>query len=241
MSDVLIGSILSAMSTALGAVPIIFMKKFAQKWNGFLLAITSGIMVSATMFSLIPTALEQGSLMSVTVGLTLGVATLAIMEKTLPTINLDIRKNLANDRLFIILMALTLHNIPEGLSVGVSYAGGENGIGPFVAIAIGVQNFPEGFLVALFLVQQNISKGKAIALAAATGSVEIIAGIIGFALSVQINNLVPYGLAFAAGAMLFIVYKELIPESYEHDNSMNATFGFVGGLLAMVYVSHIFG
>ncbi|MGM9985967.1 MAG: ZIP family metal transporter [Bacillaceae bacterium] len=241
MIEVLIGSTLSAMATALGAVPIVFMQRLAHKWRDFLLALTAGIMVSATTFSLIPTALEQGSLSAVTIGVILGMLALASLEKIVPHLDMDFKQHVIDERVFLILMALTLHNIPEGLSVGVSYAEGESAIGPLVAIAIGAQNFPEGFLIALFLIQQKVSHAKAIFIAGLTGSIEIVAGLVGFILSTQVDGLVPYGLSFAAGAMLFIVYKELIPESHGDGHATTATFGFIGGLLAMLYIIQIFG
>ena len=104
-----------------------------------------------------------------------------------------------------------MHNLPEGLSVGVSYASSDENLGNLIAFSIGLQNAPEGFLVALFLVNQNIGRFKALGIATLTGAVEIITAMIGYTLSSLVAGLVPYGLAFAAGAMMFIVYKELIP------------------------------
>jgi ZIP family zinc transporter len=134
-----------------------------------------------------------------------------------------------------------LHNLPEGLSVGVSYASGSEGLGGLIAFAIGLQNAPEGLLVALFLINQQVGRVKAFILAALTGAVEIVTAIIGYFLTSYVSGLVPFGLSFAAGAMLFIVYKELIPESHGDGHERSATFSFIVGLLIMMYLIHWFG
>lgn len=118
--------------------------------------------------------------------------------------------------------------------MGVSYASETHNLGNLIAFSIGLQNAPEGFIVALFLVNQNIGRFKALGIATLTGAVEIITSLIGFYLSSWVNGLVPYGLAFAAGAMMFIVYKELIPESHGDGNQRIATFSFILGLITMI-------
>ena len=140
----------------------------------------------------------------------------------------------------LIVSAITLHNLPEGLSVGVSYASNVENTGNLIALAIGLQNAPEGLLVALFLAQQNISKIKAFLIATLTGSVEIVTSLLGFYLTNFVDSLVSYGLAFAAGAMLFIIYKELIPESHGDGNERFATYSFIFGILFMIFLINIF-
>jgi len=114
-------------------------------------------------------------------------------------------------------------------------------LGGLIAFAIGLQNAPEGFLVALFLINQKVSKPKAFLLATLTGSVEIVSAILGYYLTGVVEGLVPYGLSFAAGAMLFIVYKELIPESHGDGHARSATFSFILGLLVMIGMVQWFG
>lgn len=243
MNDLLLGSILSALATGVGAIPILFMKQVTHKWKDILLAFTAGIMVAACTFSLIPQALELGSIFTLTVGLFLGVTVLTIMEKRMPHIDLEhTRTGISIDqKALLVVTAITLHNIPEGLSVGVSYANGEGELGGLIALAIGLQNAPEGFLVALFLVQQNMSRFKALLIATGTGAVEIVAGLLGFSLATVVDSLVPYALAFAAGSMMFIVYKELIPESHGDGHARSSTYSFITGLIAMIYLVQIFG
>lgn len=146
-----------------------------------------------------------------------------------------------DEKAMLIIAAITLHNIPEGLSVGVSYATtAEANTGNLIAFAIGLQNAPEGFLVALFLVNQKIEKSKAFVVATLTGAIEIVTSLLGFYLTSYVASLVPYGLAFAAGAMLFIIYKELIPESHGDGNERTSTYSFIFGLLFMILLIDLF-
>ncbi|WP_050614573.1 ZIP family metal transporter [Bacillus testis] len=237
MPDLLLGSFCSAMSTGLGAFIILFVtKSFTHRFRDILLAFTAGIMMSACMMGLIPEAMELGGFVPLVIGIYFGVATLTFMEKNIPHIDVN-HSNIPfayEQKAMLIIMAITLHNIPEGLSVGVSYASPDTETGNLIAMAIGLQNAPEGFLVALFLLNLNISKWKAFIIAAGTGTIEIAASLVGYTMTTYIQNLIPIGLAFAAGAMLFIIYKELIPESHGDGNERAATFSFIAGLLVMV-------
>lgn len=236
----LIGSICSALSTGLGALPILFFKKLTHRWRDLLLAFTAGVMVSASMFGLIPQALDVSNTFVVSVGVMMGVTILSLMEKFIPHIDVERPQKVISDKAFLVVAALFLHNIPEGLSVGVSYAHVNPELGAIVAIGIGLQNMPEGLLVALFLSYQEISRWKAFLVATLTGVVEIFAALLGYGMTHYVQGLVPYGLSFAAGAMMFIVYKELIPESHGDGNERISTFSFIFGLLAMIVLMDLF-
>ncbi|TXK89551.1 ZIP family metal transporter, partial [Parageobacillus sp. SY1] len=152
MKQVFIGSILSALSTGLGAIPILFLaKSITHRWRDILLAFSAGIMMAASMMSLIPEALQAGSFFTLTIGLFFGVLILTILEMTVPHIDLEHTKKgiQFDEKAMLIIAAITLHNIPEGLSVGGSYASNVSETGNLIALAIGLQNAPEGFLVAL--------------------------------------------------------------------------------------------
>ncbi|MDQ0217291.1 ZIP family metal transporter [Peribacillus cavernae] len=242
MSEVVIGSILSAMSTGAGALIILFIKgAITHKFRDTLLAFTAGIMMAASLLSLIPQSMESGGYLQLVIGIFLGVLTLTFLEKNIPHIDLEHSKSGIefDEKAMLIIMAITLHNIPEGLSVGVSYASAAQDTGNLIALAIGLQNAPEGLLVALFLVNQKISRFKAFILATLTGTIEIVTSLLGFYLTSYIGFLVSYGLAFAAGAMLFIVYKELIPESHGDGNERTSTYSFIIGLLFMILLLEI--
>lgn len=244
MTEVLYGTILSAMSTGLGALIILFIgQSMTHKWRDILLAFTAGIMMAASTMSLIPEALNAGGFLPLVVGIFLGVLTLTLLEKNIPHIDIAHNKKGIefDEKAMLIVAAITLHNIPEGLSVGVSYAS-ENGgdTGNLIAFAIGLQNAPEGFLVALFLVNQKISRLKVFIVATLTGTIEIFTGLLGFYLTSYVASLVPYGLSFAAGAMLFIIYKELIPESHGDGHERTSTYSFIIGLLFMILLIDLF-
>lgn len=237
MTTVLIGSTLSAMSTGLGALMVLFIShSLTHRLRDILLAFTAGIMMSACMLGLIPEALATGGFAPLCIGIYFGVVTLTTMEKRIPHLDLHHHAGVIqfDEKAKLVITAIMLHNIPEGLSVGVSYASSVEETGNLIALAIGLQNAPEGFLVALFLYNQNISKTKAFFIATMTGSIEILTALIGYFSASYVVNLLPFGLAFAAGAMLFIIYKELIPESHGDGNERVATYSFIVGILVMV-------
>ena len=243
MNEALLGSIISAMSTGLGAVPILFMRKISHRLRDILLAYAAGIMTSASVYNLIPEALGQSNLFVLAFGIMLGSLVLLVLEMRIPHVDLETPEKMPfkiEGKAFMIIAAITMHNLPEGLSVGVSYASTDENLGNLIAFSIGLQNAPEGFLVALFLVNQNIGRFKALGIATLTGAVEIITAMIGYTLSSLVAGLVPYGLAFAAGAMMFIVYKELIPESHGDGNARAATISFLFGLITMIGLTELF-
>lgn len=240
MENLLLGSILSALSTGIGALPILFFKQMTHRWKDLLLAFTAGVMVSASMFGLIPQALGESDVLVICVGVILGVLVLSLMESAIPHIDLEHRQIKVTGRALLIVAALILHNLPEGLAVGVSYASEVQELGIAVAIGIGLQNMPEGLLVALFLVHSDVGRLKSFIIATLTGAVEILAALVGYGMTSYVDGMVPYGLAFAAGAMMFIVYKELIPESHGDGHERSSTFSFIFGLLAMIYLLDVF-
>ncbi|MCM3664877.1 ZIP family metal transporter [Mesobacillus subterraneus] len=237
------GIIISALATGLGAIPILFLNNVSSRLKSLLLGYASGIMMAATTFSLIPESLHSSNLWVLSLGMLLGTFILNVINSKTDNLDTDDFRFLSgiDRKTFVIITAITLHNLPEGLSVGVSYGTGQDELGGIIAFAIGLQNAPEGFLVGLYLIHQKISKVKALIIATLTGAVEIITAAIGYFLASEVNGLVPYGLSFAAGAMLFVIYKELIPESQEDDHVKFPTYSFVLGLISMLYLISQFG
>jgi zinc transporter, ZIP family len=232
------GITISALATGVGAIPILFLNNVSSRLKSLLLGYASGIMMAATTFSLIPESLKSSNLWVLSFGMLLGTFILNVINSRTNNLDTDDFRFLSgiDRKTFVIVTAITLHNLPEGLSVGVSYGTGQNNLGGIIAFAIGLQNAPEGFLVGLYLIQQKISKVKALLIATVTGAVEIITAAIGYFLASEVNGLVPYGLSFAAGAMLFVIYKELIPESQEDNHVKFPTYSFVLGLISMLYL-----
>lgn len=243
MAEAFLGIVISAMATGVGAVPILFLKNVSSRIKALLLGYASGIMMAATTFSLIPESLKSSNLLILSFGLLLGTFVLNFINSKTEDLDTDNFKFLSgiDKKTLVIVTAITLHNLPEGLSVGVSYGTGQGNLGVIIAFAIGLQNAPEGFLVGLYLIQQKLSKTKALLIATFTGAVEIITAAIGYFLASEVDGLVPYGLSFAAGAMLFVIYKELIPESQEDNHVKFPTYSFVLGLISMLYLTIQFG
>ncbi|MGG1879168.1 MULTISPECIES: ZIP family metal transporter [Paenibacillus] len=242
MESALLGSLISAMATVLGAVPLLFVKTLSEKWKDILIAFTAGIMVSASTFGLMPQALEESGMIPLTIGLLVGILVLDLIERNIPHIDVENRAGISSfdTSSLLVIIALCIHNIPEGLSTGFSYASQNEGLGPMVAISIGAQNMPEGLVLAVFLINSRVSKAKSFLVVFLTGLMEMISAVIGYFAASYIEWMIGYGLAFAAGAMMFIVYKELIPESHGHGYERPSTYSFIAGLLIMVYISYFF-
>lgn len=242
MSTALIGSSFSAMATVLGAVPLFFVRQLSERWKDILVAFTAGIMVSAVTFGLIPQALETSGIAAMAFGLLAGLVALDLIEHNVPHVNVEQPKGNApfSSKALLVVIALFIHNIPEGLSTGFSYASGNEGLGPMVAIAIGAQNIPEGLVLGLFMLHSSGNRAKTLGVVALAGLLEMVSAVIGYFAVSYIEALIGFGLAFASGAMLFIVYKELIPETHGHGHERQATYSFILGLLVMVFISHPF-
>jgi zinc transporter, ZIP family len=234
--------ILSSLCTGLGALPILLIKNVSHKGKDTLLAYTAGIMVAASAYGLIPSALKLSNLTVLVVGILIGTLVLTMLESFIPHVDLDHSSHTSSNSSAIILflVAMSLHNLPEGLSVGISNVHSGSDVGPLVSFAIGLQNVPDGFLVALFLISQNVRPFKAILLSILTGVIEMCAGILGVLFGGSFEPAIPYGLAFAAGSMLFVVYKELIPESHGDGNERASTLAFIFGFITMVVLTEWF-
>jgi ZIP family zinc transporter len=205
-------------------------------------------MLAATAFSLLVPALDRGSLGEVLAGFALGSAFIALLDVSIPHAHARYRERgrqaaeerTARTRSRLLVTALTIHNIPEGLAVGLAFAAGGTELGIPLALAIGIQNVPEGFAAAAPLVAAGTSRRSAALVAAATGIVEPPAALAAFAAFDLANALLAAGLAFAAGAMLYVVVDELIPESHGHGHELGASVGLAVGFMLMLALDNAF-
>lgn len=245
-----IASFLAGSATFLGALPILIFRNISQKLQDIMMGFGAGVMLAATSFSLIIPAIEAGgggiSAASVVVlGMLFGGVFLWFTDKYSPHEHFikgpegSSKKNLKRVWLFII--AITLHNFPEGLAVGVGYGGGDLVNGTTLAIGIGLQNIPEGLVVALALISEKYTVGKALWISLLTGMVEPIGGLIGVGIVSISQPFLPWGLAFAAGAMLFVISDEIIPESHRKGFETEATFGVMIGFVIMMFLDVTLG
>ena len=248
---ILIGIFIPFIGTTLGASFVLFLKNnISEKINKMFLGFASGIMIAASIWSLIipsiEMAIEQGiaKLLPGCIGISLGAIFIPLLDKC---INLDKIRFNTNKKNFLLALAITLHNIPEGMAVGIVFANAMSGnfehlITAAFALSIGIaiQNFPEGAAISLPLIESN-NKFKAFLIGVASGIVEPIAAIITILMASIINPLLPYLLAFAAGAMLYVVFEELIPESNQNGISKIGSYSAIVGFIIMMTLDVMLG
>lgn len=237
--------------TALGASLVFFFKTMNRAVLDGMLGFTGGVMVAASFWSLLAPAIEMSSgegfvkVMPAAVGFFFGALFLFGLDKVLPHIHINFKEaegiKTPWHKTTLLVLAITLHNIPEGLAVGVLFGGVAAGfdgatIGGAVALAIGIglQNFPEGFAVAMPLRRQGVSRRKSFWYGQLSAVVEPIAGVLGAWAVLSFEPILPYALAFAAGAMIFVVIEEVVPETQQDKYTDIATMGFIGGFIIMM-------
>lgn len=240
--------------TASGASLVFFFKSMNRAVLDIALGFTGGVMVAASVWSLIMPALDMSAGTGFTkvgptvIGFVLGALFIFALDKLIPHIHLNYEKvseaegpKTKINKTLLLVLAITLHNIPEGLAVGVLFGGAALGIDGAtiggaiaLALAIGIQNFPEGFAVSMPLRRQGMSRGKSFWYGQLSAIVEPIFGVLGAVAVLTFTPLLPYALAFAAGAMIFVVVEEVIPETQRDKFTDHATLGFIGGFLVMM-------
>ncbi len=240
------------LATGLGGLALLALRgNPSDRTLDALTGLTAGIMLAAATFSLLVPALERGELVTVVVGFALGAGFLAVLDEIVPHVHARFRERghpeaddpfaTERQRAILLLSALTIHNLPEGMAVGLAFAAGGPEVGVPTAVAIGVQNIPEGFAAAAPLLASGASRKRAVSIAALTGAVEPPAALLAAALAGFIGALLTGGLAFAAGAMVYVVVDELIPESHGRGNERQATLAFSGGFLIMLVLDNALG
>lgn len=253
----LMGGIFTWGITALGASMVFFFKTINQKILNATIGFAGGIMVAASFWSLLLPALEKSeelniSCISIVLGFSFGGLFLYFADKFLPLmgwqnkiITHDTNKNNWR-RMVLLVTSITMHNIPEGLAFGVAF--GLVGKDPTalaaaitLALGIGIQNFPEGAAVSIPLRREGISRRKSFLYGQFSGIVEPIAAVFGAWLAVSVETILPFALAFAAGAMIFVVVEELIPESQSTQNDHTGTFGIMLGFVVMTLLDILLG
>ena len=249
----LIGTCFTWFMTALGAALVFTSKEFSRRSLDGMLGFAAGVMIAASYWSLLAPAIEMSEGRSLpawvpaAVGFLTGAIFLRLADRILPHLHPGMATKDAEGihtswrRTTLLVLAITLHNIPEGLAVGVAFGAAAAGLesatlagAVALAIGIGIQNFPEGTAVSMPLRRENISRMKSFWYGQLSGIVEPIAGVLGAALVLIARPILPYALAFAAGAMIFVVIEELVPESQTGGHSHAATMGAILGFTVMM-------
>lgn len=249
-----LASLVAGLFTGIGALPVLFGKDIGQRRQDIMLGFAAGVMLAATAFSLVLPAVEAGAevygnrnLAGFVAGLSVlaGAAGLALLHRFAPHEHFIKGREGADigqlRRLWLFVIAITLHNFPEGLAVGVGFGGGDVANGTALAVGIALQNLPEGLAVALALRSADYSRGKAVWVAVATGLVEPVGGFIGIGAVAVSDPVLPIGLALAGGAMLFVISHEIIPETHRRGSAMHATAGLMVGFVTMMLLDVLLG
>ena len=257
--QITLGLMIPFLGTTLGSAMVFFMRKeMNKKIEKMLLGFAAGVMIAASVWSLLIPAIdmaeEQGKIawIPATIGFLGGMAFLLVLDTLIPHLHLEsnepegIEANLKKTTMLV--LAVTLHNIPEGMSVGVTFAGaiiGNAGVtmaGAFaLAVGIAIQNFPEGAIISMPLRSEGVSRLRSFAYGALSGIVEPVGALITILLAKQIVPALPFLLAFAAGAMIYVVVEELIPESQSGEHSNIGTIGVAFGFVIMMILDVALG
>lgn len=253
ISQALLAGLFTWAMTAAGAAPVFFTRRVNRRLLDAMLGFSGGIMLAASYWSLLEPAVEISSRrggpawLPPAIGFAVGGCFLWSLDKIVPHLHLGLPTEQAEGppsqwrRAALLVSAITLHNIPEGLAVGVAFGGAIAGI-PSASVAaavtltvgIGIQNFPEGAAVALPLRAEGVSSWRSFTAGQLSAVVEPVAAVVGAAAVTFAAPLLPYALGFAAGAMIFVVVEELIPESHQAGNDDLATLSLLGGFLLMM-------
>ena len=256
----LLATIFTWGMTAAGAATVFLAKNVSRSLLNAMLGFAAGVMIAASFWSLLAPAIEMSEGSGVpgwipaTVGFLLGGAFLWVVDRILPHLHLGLEIEEAEgikttwQRSVLLVTAITLHNFPEGLAVGVAFGAVAAGLPAAtlagaiaLAIGIGIQNFPEGLAVAMPLRREGFSRGKSFLYGQASGLVEPIAGVLGAAAVLLMQPILPYALSFAAGAMIYVVVEELIPESQQGQDTHMSTIGAMLGFAVMMILDVALG
>jgi len=250
----LIGGGTAAAATALGTLPVLLSQNFSKRTYDCFLGFGAGVMLGATSFSLVIPALAAaksggagnwGASLSVGAGIMLGAGLLLLLDRLITTDNIlqpaDTRNAASLKRAWLFVWAVALHNLPEGLAIGVAYAGVDLGKANSLATGISIQDVPEGLVVALALRTVGYSRGVSTLLGVASGLIEPVAAVLGVALIGVSAGLLPFALAAAAGAMLFVIANDVVPESHQNGHGTWASVALIFGFILMTVLDTALG
>ena len=248
------GGLIAALATALGTLPMGVSQPMSDRALDALLGFGAGVMLAAAAFSLIVPALEAATAEGrsawatsslVGTGILMGGTLLLLMDRLLPhepfIKGVEGAEARSLRRVWLFVFAITLHNLPEGLAIGVAFAGTDAARAMALATGIAIQDVPEGLVVALALRSVGFSRGRSAGIAAASGLVEPVGAVVGATVVGLSSALLPWGLAFAGGAMLFVISHEIIPESHRKGHEHLATTGLMIGFVVMMVLDTALG
>ena len=237
-------------ATIIGALFGFLFKDLTQKWSKIFLSFAGGIMLSASIFGLILPSLEFGgkfALIITVVGIFVGALCLNFIDKLTPHLHkmigsdIEEHKSTSLNKVLLFVMAIAIHNLPEGIAAGVGFGTEDTTYGILIALGIALQNIPEGMVIIAPMINAGVSKKKTLLIASITGLVEVVGTFLGyFAVSVA-NVILPFALAFAGGTMLYVVSDEMIPETHSDGNKRGVTYSLLVGFCLMLILDVLLG
>jgi len=254
MRAALLGGGTAAAATALGTLPVLLSQNFSKRTYDCFLGFGAGVMLGATSFSLVIPALAAakaggagnwGASLSVGAGVMIGAGLLLVLDRVISAEGIlksaDARNAHSLKRAWLFVWAVALHNLPEGLAIGVAYAGVDLGKANSLATGISIQDVPEGLVVALALRTVGYGRGLSAALGVASGLIEPVAALAGVALIGISAGMLPFALAAAAGAMLFVIANDVVPESHQNGHGTWASVALIFGFIIMTVLDTALG
>lgn len=239
LTETILAASLTVLSNGLGGVPFLFTKEFPKNLARLGWAASGGLMLSASIFNLIYPGVNDGGIIPVAIGIALGALMMVGTSLWLEDHHVHIKgiSEAGSKKIVLVLVTLFIHSIPEGLAIGVAYGSGEESLGVLIAIAIAIHNIPEGLAVSLPLNAEGVSGWRCIGWAIVSGVPQVFAAIPAYLAVRAFRPILPYGFGFAAGAMIYLVMSEMIPESRESEQQRmtSAIAGMSGFLLMMVF------
>ena len=236
-------------ATIIGALIGFLTEKISHKFSDYVLGFAAGIMLCASVVGLIIPSVEVGSVYTAIIGVIVGAVVLNLIDAFTPHLHNNStgleethpKNNKKLNKILLFVLAIAIHNFPEGIAAGVGFGTGNNADAISIAIGIALQNIPEGMVIIAPMVAVGISKKKALLIASLTGVIEVIGTILGYFAVTISTAILPFALAFAGGTMLYIISDEMIPETHSHGNERGATYAIIIGFCVMLLIDVLLG
>ena len=237
-------------ATVIGALLGVIFKNLTQKHSKIFLAFAGGIMLAAAVFGLILPSLENGGDYAIIVtilGIFAGAVCLNLVDKLTPHLHklmgsdIEEHKSSKLNKLLLFVIAIAIHNLPEGIAAGVGFGTDDQSAGILIAVGIALQNIPEGMVIIAPMISAGVSKKRAFGIAAVTGLIEVVGTFIGYFAVKVAQVILPFALAFAGGTMLYVVSDEMIPETHSDGTSRGVTFSLLVGFCFMLLMDVLLG
>ena len=238
-------------ATVIGALIGFLFKNVSQKMNDGILGFAAGVMLAAALMGLIIPSMEtagRSGIWMTVAGIFAGAMFLNVADRLTPHLHkmtgVDIEDHAHNaslNKILLFVMAIAIHNLPEGLAAGVGFGGGDTSNAIMVAAGIALQNIPEGMIIISPMLMNGVSKGRTLFIASLTGVVEVIGTFVGYFAAGISGAILPFALAFAGGTMLYVISDEMIPETHSNGNERIATYALLGGVVLMILMDVFIG